>query len=499
MFTIRLSELCEVDTDDAGVCVGRWIPGTFAGVLSVRQGCERLALLLPRTVHQTTRENGRLLAATANMVNSLREVIALDGAGLVQPIGIADLARSGDLIFVNMSPAGRPRMTQAKWGAAGIELAPPVEELRAQLTVDRWREFKRHDWINTARAFVQVGPSDFWYAASSLVVFPWAVASFSDTSRNELVGQWKAVEYLSFMRTLLTGLCRLHVAGLVHGDIRPCNILSVAKPECPHTYALAEFGRFASTAALALGGTYILPGARDVTYSRPGHATPRVVRVEVVLARAFREEIRLIGGTCEDLLDGSTPKPGLFDNFLHPGGEVLASEGHLLLAGQLAFDSKATWHVQGRVMARCQSGQWTVEGRFMSPESVARDNWWRINEVLLVHRASAKSDLYALGMVVLEALCGGEVFQEIVANLLAHIADVDDALLQGQVDGLSRILSALSIDAVDRSDSLRFALILQLVVFCLNPGIDVESGLATRLILDDNYRRERALGLVSQC
>jgi serine/threonine protein kinase len=200
---------------------------------------------------------------------------------------------------------------------------------------------------------------------NSALVFPWAETSFLDSARHGLVDAWTGADHLAFARTLLNGLAALHDKALVHGDMRPCNILASDNPRRPQNYALAEFGRFPSHAAVKHSGTYILQGECEKPYAAlPELEQPWTLSADVLITRRRAGELLLIAGMSDDLLDNQAPKLGLFDRFPTSNRNVLARDGHWIVSGDARTRSR---HPARTHIHRCREASGSALSKVSSP------------------------------------------------------------------------------------------------------------------------------------
>lgn len=125
------------------------------------------------------------------------------------------------------------------------------------------------------------GPTQAWYGSVPSIAFPWATGTLQKAiSRNELK-DWTPLNYYTLFENIVEGVMTLHSNGMLHGDIRPANVMALGDLNNPKRYVLIDYGSFAegksgSTADERSGntmvGTGVGPQRASPFYSRERRA-----------------------------------------------------------------------------------------------------------------------------------------------------------------------------------------------------------------------------------
>lgn len=485
MPTITLSDICEVEVDDNGRCLGDWLVGTFGGVLKVKCDGRDSALHLARTAYPTSRENAHILAATARTVSALRGLASGTG-GVVLPTRVADLRMAGSLILIHIPAMGRPGMVKATPTRSGIKLAPPVPAVMRALAREPWRSLLASHGGGGA-VLLDAGGGAFWAALPDLVTYPWLPISLADAVKEGQTTQWGALEHLGLARHLLCGLNMLHAAGMVHGDIRPCNILANGDSRIPCSYGFAEYGRFPSAMPLDPSATYLLSGTWDARYWPTGTGETDLIEAGR-LKSEFSGDCLLV--TIEETDEVDTTEASTLVGTDH------ADECCLLLVPPLAFDCLRLRRSGRHVAALCQAHYWLIEGRFLAPAGLYAEKTRNFEGGKLVRRPSVRSDLFSLAMLLVELRTSGALPPQAVAGrLLVDAAALDAALLCCDSEVVLPILRRASLSMCEACEWPWLTLWLRLVLFCLRAGRGIEDASRINAVIAQSHAEQRALGL----
>ena len=93
-----------------------------------------------------------------------------------------------------------------------------------------------------------------WYIGLPTIVYDWANGTLQDAISNRRRRGWTTHQHLTLIERLLCGLGTLHRAGMLHGDIRPANIMYCGDASDPHAYIIIDAGSLASGNANIVGG-----------------------------------------------------------------------------------------------------------------------------------------------------------------------------------------------------------------------------------------------------
>ena len=97
-----------------------------------------------------------------------------------------------------------------------------------------------------------------WYACVPSIAYKWAKGSLQESigfsskrvdNEGNTVAHFflKARDFIEFTKIICRGLRNLHARKMIHGDLRPANILYTGKLNDPTSYQIADYGSFAFT------------------------------------------------------------------------------------------------------------------------------------------------------------------------------------------------------------------------------------------------------------
>lgn len=94
-----------------------------------------------------------------------------------------------------------------------------------------------------------------WYLKLPSVLYNWAGGTLQEAiSEARRVG-WTPRENLLLIQRILTGIRELHIKKLLHGDMRPANIMYTRDPADPEDYVLTDYGSLAGGDADRFGNS----------------------------------------------------------------------------------------------------------------------------------------------------------------------------------------------------------------------------------------------------
>lgn len=269
---------------------------------SAQPGGADVAWKLPRLTSDTQRENAYIaqllegergnVCRVGNRANQLIRYHAVDNPLEHSAIGVrpADVDPStcaaNQRILVRFSKGKRPRfcgVTQAADGALqvtpegalgvsreewerltrflcsdahGVGRFAPVflADHRATSSVGRPAAYASFEPCPLSQVVTNEMARRGWYTGLPTIVYDWANGTLQDAISNRRRQGWATFHHLVLIERLLCGLGTLHRAGMLHGDIRPANIMYTGDPNDPEAYIIIDAGSLASGNANIVGG-----------------------------------------------------------------------------------------------------------------------------------------------------------------------------------------------------------------------------------------------------
>lgn len=270
--------------------------GTLGCILQLRSGDPvvqtRLALKLPRLVTDTIRENAYVCEIMQDECSAVLKArgfgpapfllgtqVAIDQPlmGLRSTSGSRHreaVAQDGHLLMFCFQKDQRPRVCAVRYDSNSLSAFPggARSELERIITKDRWDALTQHGCQSQADGnpsfrvpvFCAVEESEYlhsqvgalpatmdlerttyiWYAGLPSILFDWADGTLQQAiSTNELL-DWETVDHFRLFTRVLRGLETLHSKGMLHGDIRPANVMGIGGIDRPDCFLLGDYGSF---------------------------------------------------------------------------------------------------------------------------------------------------------------------------------------------------------------------------------------------------------------
>lgn len=85
---------------------------------------------------------------------------------------------------------------------------------------------------------------EIWFAGMPSIVFDWATGTLQEAVSQSLLTNWTMKEHLGLCDSILRGIQTLHDSGLIHGDLRPANIMTCGKRDTPSAFLVGDYGSF---------------------------------------------------------------------------------------------------------------------------------------------------------------------------------------------------------------------------------------------------------------
>lgn len=280
--------------DAQGFVVGACFEGALGCVvpLSSRDGVCRFALKLPRAMADTTREN----AFICQIVDTEARIVVLANVGasvncglLPAELGLRDVLRGtrqlddgyvneataqhGCRIFVSFRKDRNPRFCSVKFeGEQQVVFPPAARADLSFLTREQWEAVGRagHDELLGFRSpyYFELPPAELpgcqplqgrlvttiqteqlqtvWYTALPSILYRWATATLQEAVSQHRHHDWRLEQHYTLIHRLLQGVQTLHSKGLIHGDLRPANIMACGSASLPEDYTVGDYGSFSA-------------------------------------------------------------------------------------------------------------------------------------------------------------------------------------------------------------------------------------------------------------
>lgn len=262
---------------------------------SAQRGGADAAWKLPRLIADTQRENAYIaqlmegersnVCRIGNRANQLIRYHAIDNPLEIATIGVRPIdvdpstCPANQRVLVRFSKGKRPRF-------CGVQLLPDGElrvtpEGTLRMSSDEWERLARFLSVDAqgngrfapvfladprpepgararSTAYVNVEPSLLsqvvetetarrgWYIGLPTILYDWANGTLQDAISNRRRKDWTTMQHLMLVERVLSGLLTLHRAGMLHGDVRPANIMYVNDPNDPESFIMIDAGSLAS-------------------------------------------------------------------------------------------------------------------------------------------------------------------------------------------------------------------------------------------------------------
>jgi serine/threonine protein kinase len=478
-----------IAVDEQGYVEGPCFEGMLGCVLQVKSTPDDLgevavmALKIPRLLADTIEENAYICKLTEDEEAAVRKIIQAGGTveGLVPAeIYAADslkkplttdhssdddaFAQRGHMIFVSFQRDRKPRLCSVKLTDKSFDIIPEGSrvDFQANVSTDDWKNFLQasrdgrlefSEPVYSSREATksnQSGPlrnaligrqTKVWYAALPSIVFHWAGGTLQETITKREIGHWTLKDHFSLFGQILQAVRFLHKLGMIHGDIRPANVMWMGEA-LASKYRLGDYGSYGrewqvvSRQEPAGGFTMVGPaiGQRrhTVFYSPERRAGNEFESADTAVITRAPEDgsgitsyVILLGWRSGLLMDGkvtdltrklmsewaSSDTPSEQDN--QPNLDELQKGDRLRLRNYL-FEVKRSQQIgnanqkiflcSGRYAEVLHDSLVVYSDTELSADGIVLD----LSNYVELHQWSAASDLFSVGAVCLYSLfCGG--------------------------------------------------------------------------------------------
>jgi len=172
-----------------------------------------------------------------------------------------------DYLLVQYGKGRKPRFSSVSFDRTSLHLSPTPDALalvkRPSLVVDLQHALEDREYAqyipdprpsagdsSYIAALVDIADGEQvmggWYLKLPSVLYNWADGTLQEAISEGTRSNWTPKENLALVARLLVGLKELHAKKLLHGDLRPANIMYLRDPGDPEDYALTDYGSLAT-------------------------------------------------------------------------------------------------------------------------------------------------------------------------------------------------------------------------------------------------------------
>ncbi len=286
-----------------GYIEGNYCEGAFGCVIPLNyvgdepgDERQRLALKIPRLLADSVRENEfirQIVETEARLVTKANQDVShMSGLVPTQEIdsdilrGVRELRgcddetrrrQDGCILLFLFHKNRPPRVVAVKYDDSGFVVFPRRAEADVEfMTREIWdevkdpnqgrdvetlqRDFREPYYFELIAPTQQVdgglrrGPTSWtmsterdpavWYCGLPSIVYKWASGTLQEAVSRRAHRDWQLAEHYDLHIRILRGVKTLHVKGLIHGDLRPANIMTMGDPSTPEDYAVGDYGSF---------------------------------------------------------------------------------------------------------------------------------------------------------------------------------------------------------------------------------------------------------------
>lgn len=285
-----------VTVDRRGYVLGTCFEGALGCVIPLcsADGTFSFALKIPRAMADTIRENAficQIVELEAGMVRVANERAGVNSGLLPAELGLRDVLRGtrqfangygheadaqhGGRIFVSFSKDRNPRFCCVCIDDGAPVVFPPgaaedlafVNDTTWKAIADACRSelggFRSPYFFELPEALAEAVDAsvqhgrlvttiqselrqNVWYTALPSILYRWATGTLQEAVSQQRHRDWRLEQHYSLIHRLLLGVHTLHARGLIHGDLRPANIMACGNAGTPEDYTVGDYGSFSA-------------------------------------------------------------------------------------------------------------------------------------------------------------------------------------------------------------------------------------------------------------
>lgn len=277
-----------IPVDDLGYVEGPCFEGMLGCVLQLNVGTNDalLAMKIPRLLADTIEENAYICNMTEEEEEAVRRINT--AGGNVEGLVAAQFFESNRLIkrrstvqsdyedaraqhdhvvFVSFEHDRKPRFCAVNLTDEGWSIFPEQckKDFARDVTADDWTEFlaragaaphlmfsqavyrshepKKLADLGELREALRGQQSSVWYAAIPSMIFQWAGGNLQELITKGEIGEWTFDKHFVLFEQILRGVRYLHHHHMIHGDIRPANVMWISSRD-PANFRLGDYGSY---------------------------------------------------------------------------------------------------------------------------------------------------------------------------------------------------------------------------------------------------------------
>lgn len=289
MEKIWVSEEWFISVDDKGYVIGPCFEGMLGCVLQLKhgKGDAVAAMKIPRLLADTIEENAYICKLTEDEEDAVRKINTVGGriAGLVssqffqtnplikrrstQNSFYPEAQKQHDhVIFISFEQDKKPRFCSVDFKENKFSVFPQgcKEDFQKNVSADDWQSFiqqtqKDHqpDFSRTMfrwhdpkereprgeliKSLMTQHTESIWYAALPSIIFEWAQGNLQETITKGETIDWTLDRHFTLFEQVLNGVRFLHTHHMIHGDIRPANVMCIGS-QLPENFRLGDYGSY---------------------------------------------------------------------------------------------------------------------------------------------------------------------------------------------------------------------------------------------------------------
>lgn len=278
-----------IPVDENGYVIGPCFEGMMGCVLQLRRGGQdaKAAMKIPRLLADTVEENAYICKMTEDEESAVQQIN--DAGGRIADLLVAQFfgrnslrtrrsteyspheearKQHGHVIFVYFERDKKPRFCSVNFIGNDFSIFPPSckKDFEKSVSKDDWDLFIKlsenegqPDFSHTVFRWHDLGGktpigdlvdalgsqqvSSIWYAAVPSIVFDWAEGNLQEAITKQEIKDWSLEDHFTLFEKVLNGVSFLHKQRMIHGDIRPANVMRINSQE-PQNYRLGDYGSY---------------------------------------------------------------------------------------------------------------------------------------------------------------------------------------------------------------------------------------------------------------
>lgn len=261
-------------------------------------------------------------------------------------------------------------------------------------------------------------------------------------------GNWRIDEHLKLIEILCMGLDSLHMANMIHGDLRPANVVFQGNAQDPNNYALSDYGSYAQTGNQEIEGQTtsnqnqggpIFSGERKSAFYAPERlaGTEREAADTAVIIKENNKAdfFTVILGWRSQFVVNNTIDINQINQYINYSLTANSNKeqkslqlglrsGDRIKIRDYIFELKSDeLNIEDKQILQCKSKIWKIyHNKIAISTNVALEfqntyQWFSIPRTTELLQWSAASDLYSLGALALYSVYSGYKYKQINSEI----------------------------------------------------------------------------------